>query len=55
MPLDFARLPVIAVVGWAAYAEPLDPLVFAGGALILAGNLLTLRRAQDTGGGTARG
>lgn len=49
MPLDFARLPVIAVVGWAAYGEPLDPLVFAGAALILAGNLLTLRRARPGG------
>ncbi len=45
MPLDFARLPVIAVVGWLAYGERLDPLVFAGAALILCGNLLTLRRA----------
>ena len=44
MPLDFARLPVIAVVGWAFYREPLDPLVFVGAALILGGNLLTLRR-----------
>lgn len=44
MPLDFARLPVIAVVGWVVYGETLDPLVFAGGALILAGNLLSLRR-----------
>ncbi len=47
MPLDFARLPVIAVVGWAAYGEPLDPLVFAGAALILLGNLLTLRRGRN--------
>ena len=45
MPLDFARLPVIAVVGWVVYGEALDPLVFAGGALILAGNLLSLRRS----------
>jgi drug/metabolite transporter (DMT)-like permease len=44
MPLDFARLPVIAVVGWAFYSEALDPLVFVGAALILGGNLLTLRR-----------
>lgn len=44
MPLDFARLPVIAVVGWLAYGEALDPLVFAGAALILGGNLLTLRQ-----------
>lgn len=52
MPLDFARLPVIAVVGWAAYGEPLDPLVFAGAALIVAGNLLTLRRG-NTGKATS--
>jgi hypothetical protein len=30
MPLDFVRLPVIAVVGWLAYGEVLDPLVFGG-------------------------
>ncbi len=47
MPLDFARLPVIAIVGWAAFGEPLDPLVFGGAALILAGNLLTLRRVPQ--------
>lgn len=50
MPLDFARLPVIAVVGWAVYGEPLDPLVLAGAALILLGNLLTLRRAPQAVG-----
>ena len=44
MPLDFARLPVIAVVGWAFYGEALDLLVFLGAGLILGGNLLTLRR-----------
>jgi drug/metabolite transporter (DMT)-like permease len=44
MPLDFARLPVIAVVGWAFYGEVLDPLILVGAALILCGNLLTLRR-----------
>jgi drug/metabolite transporter (DMT)-like permease len=38
---------VIAVVGWAAYGEPLDPLVFAGAALILTGNLMTLRRSAQ--------
>lgn len=46
MPMDFARLPVIAVVGWAAYGEALDPLVFVGAALILGGNLLGLRRNE---------
>jgi drug/metabolite transporter (DMT)-like permease len=49
MPLDFVRLPVIAVVGWLAYEEALDPLVFAGAALILGGNLLTLRQKPQAG------
>ncbi len=46
MPLDFARLPVIAVVGMLLYAEPLDPAVFAGGALIFVGNWLNLSRGM---------
>lgn len=36
-PLDFLRLPLIALIGWAFYAEPLDPWVLAGGCVILAG------------------
>ena len=47
MPLDFARLPVIAVVGWVAYGETLDIFVFGGAALILAANLMTLRRVPQ--------
>jgi drug/metabolite transporter (DMT)-like permease len=38
IPMDFLRLPVIAVVGMALYAEPLDAFVFAGAAIILASN-----------------
>jgi drug/metabolite transporter (DMT)-like permease len=37
MPLDFVRIPLIALVGWQFYGERLDPLVFAGAALIIAG------------------
>ena len=37
VPLDFLRLPLIAVVGWALYGETLDPFVFVGSALIIAG------------------
>jgi drug/metabolite transporter (DMT)-like permease len=48
MPLDFARLPVIAVVGWIFYGEGLDPFVLLGAALILGGNLLTLRRSGQS-------
>ena len=36
VPLDFVRLPLIAVVGALFYAEPLSLPVFAGGAVILA-------------------
>ncbi|MCO8146057.1 DMT family transporter [Rhodovulum tesquicola] len=43
MPLDFLRLPVIAVVGMLLYGEPLEAAVFLGAAGILAANLLNLR------------
>ncbi|MEQ9812045.1 MAG: DMT family transporter [Azospirillaceae bacterium] len=42
-PMDFMRLPLIAVIGMAVYGEALDLAVFAGAALIIAGNLLNLR------------
>ena len=43
MPMDFLRLPVIAVVGMAFYAEPLQAAVFAGAAVIFAANALNIR------------
>lgn len=42
-PMDFARLPVIAIVGAALYGEALEIFVFAGGALIFLCNVLNLR------------
>ncbi len=42
-PMDFARLPTIAVVGAVLYGESLEILVFAGGALIFLCNVLNLR------------
>jgi drug/metabolite transporter (DMT)-like permease len=36
VPFDFARLPVIFVVGWALYNEPLDIWVAAGALIIFA-------------------
>lgn len=41
--VDFLRLPIIALVGATWYGEPLDPLVIAGAAVILAANLVNLR------------
>lgn len=43
VPLDFLRIPLIAVVGLMLYGEPLDPFVFAGAAVIVAGILVNLR------------
>jgi drug/metabolite transporter (DMT)-like permease len=37
VPLDFLRIPLIALVGWWFYAEPLDVFVFAGAGLIVSG------------------
>jgi drug/metabolite transporter (DMT)-like permease len=42
IPLDFMRIPLIAVVGWWLYSEPLDVYVFAGAGLIIAGILWNL-------------
>jgi drug/metabolite transporter (DMT)-like permease len=44
VPLDFLRIPLIAVVGWWLYGEPLDLFVFAGAGLIILGLLWNLRR-----------
>lgn len=43
MPIDFARLPVIALVGMLLYNEPLDVLVLLGAAVIFGGNYLNIR------------
>lgn len=41
-PMDFMRVPLIAVVGALFYSEPLQPLVLVGGAFVLAGNALNV-------------
>ena len=48
VPLDFLRIPLIAVVGWWLYGEPLDMFVFAGAGLIIAGLLWNLRSEART-------
>jgi drug/metabolite transporter (DMT)-like permease len=44
VPLDFLRVPLIAIVGWRLYGEALDPYVFVGSACIVAGLVYSLRR-----------
>ena len=45
VPIDFLRLPLIAVIGALAFNQPLDPAVLTGGAVIFAGVWLNLRGA----------
>ena len=54
VPLDFLRIPLIALVGWMFYGEALDIFVFAGAGLIICGVLWNLlaesRRPQPPTG-----
>jgi drug/metabolite transporter (DMT)-like permease len=43
VPLDFMRIPLIAVVGWVFYGEPLDLFVLLGALIIVGGVLWNLR------------
>lgn len=43
MPIDFVRLPLIAVVGALAYGEAIDPFVLGGGAVIFLGIWISIR------------
>ena len=44
VPIDFLRLPLIAIVGAAFYHEPLQAATFAGAAVIFAGTYYSLSR-----------
>lgn len=43
MPIDFLRVPLIALVGWWFFGEKLDPFVVLGAAIIMAGIVWNLR------------
>lgn len=43
-PLDFVRVPLTALMGYALYGEALTVYLFIGAALILVGNLMNSRR-----------
>lgn len=52
-PMDFLRLPLIAVVGVVLYREALDPYVLAGGAIVAIANLFNIwaeRRRKPAAG-----
>jgi drug/metabolite transporter (DMT)-like permease len=43
VPLDFLRVPLIAVIGWSFYGEALDAFLVGGAGLIIAGVIWNLR------------
>ncbi|WP_118132785.1 DMT family transporter [Oceanicella sp. SM1341] len=54
-PMEFLRLPVIALLGMWVYHEPLMAPVFVGAALILAGNVISVRAERRRAGREAAG
>jgi drug/metabolite transporter (DMT)-like permease len=50
LPMEFARLPLIALIGLLAYGEPLDPWIFAGAFVICAGIWLNVRAERQNAG-----
>lgn len=56
VPMDFLRLPLIAVVGAVLYGESVEAWVFIGAALILFGNLFSIQMEQRAeAAGVSRG
>jgi drug/metabolite transporter (DMT)-like permease len=47
LPLDFLRLPLIAIVGFILYHEPADIWVFAGALIVFAATWLNLKSASQ--------
>lgn len=54
VPIDFLRLPLIAVVGMLFYGEPLELSIMLGAAVIFAGTYYSIRR-ESRKPGTERG
>ena len=48
--IDFLRLPLIALVGVFLYAEEFELTLLLGGALMLIGNLISIRQSSKKAG-----
>jgi drug/metabolite transporter (DMT)-like permease len=46
VPIDFVRLPLIAVVGALFYNEAFDPMIIVGATVIFAGTYYSLSRER---------
>jgi drug/metabolite transporter (DMT)-like permease len=49
IPIDFIRMPMIAVIGFFFYAEPFSAWIFLGAGLIFAGNYYSIYRERRRG------
>ncbi len=49
VPMDFLRLPMVAMLGLMFYGEPLDPWVLAGAAVIFGAIILNIMSERKTG------
>jgi drug/metabolite transporter (DMT)-like permease len=47
VPMDFLRVPFTVFVGWMIYSEAVDMYTAIGASLILAGNLLNLKKGRS--------
>ena len=43
MPMEFLRLPLVAVIGFLAYAEDFEVMILLGAAIIFTGNFMSIR------------
>jgi drug/metabolite transporter (DMT)-like permease len=50
MPMDFLRLPLIALVGYFLYQESIDIFLLFGAAVMLLGNMLALKEKPVASG-----
>jgi drug/metabolite transporter (DMT)-like permease len=50
MPMDFLRLPLIAVAGYFLYQESIDIFLLLGAAIMLVGNMLSLKEKPAISG-----
>ena len=48
MPIDFARLPAIAIVGWLVYSESVDLFMVIGSSIILCANYANIKLATKS-------
>ncbi len=47
LPIDFLRMPLIAIIGFFLYAEPFSIWIFLGAVLIFAGNYYNIHRERQ--------